>query len=57
MVSFTFKCPTTGLNVAHEIVDGEDVPDNVFEPVICPACTRLHFLNLKTGKLLGQVAD
>jgi hypothetical protein len=22
--------------------------------IVCPACTRLHFLNRKTGRLLGQ---
>jgi hypothetical protein len=30
------------------------VPENQYEQITCPACTRLHFLNRKTGKLLGQ---
>jgi hypothetical protein len=36
---FIFKCPITD--------------QNEFEGVTCPACTRLHFVNRKTGKLLG----
>ena len=31
-----------------------DVPENEYEGIICAACTRLHFLDRKTGKLLGQ---
>ena len=57
MPPFIFKCPSTGLNV-QEWVDDEDGPaDNEFQGVICPACTRLHFLNRKTGKLLGEKED
>jgi hypothetical protein len=49
-----FRCPKTLNNVQHWL-DGEDAPDHVYETVFCPACTRLHFINRKTGKLLGQV--
>ena len=28
----------------------------IYEAVICPACTRLHFINKSTGKTLGQNA-
>jgi len=33
---------------------GQDAPENEYEAVTCNACTRLHFLNRRTGKLLGQ---
>jgi hypothetical protein len=53
MVQFIFKCPATGLNVQHA-VDDDQVPDNEFEAITCPACARLHFVNRKTGRLLGH---
>jgi hypothetical protein len=28
--------------------------DTEYEGVTCPACAKLHFVNRKTGKLLGQ---
>ncbi|MGZ5870919.1 MAG: hypothetical protein ACXWKP_02280 [Bradyrhizobium sp.] len=30
-----------------------DYPDS-YEPVICPACTRIHLINKTTGKMLGD---
>ena len=42
------------MKVQHWLDDDEDAPENEYESMICPACTRLHFLNRKTGKLLGQ---
>jgi len=55
MATFIFSCPNTGLNVQHSFDDDdEDVPDTEYEAMTCPGCTRIHFVNLKTGKLLGQ---
>ena len=34
--------------------DGDDVPDNEYQVVACPACTKIHLINRKTGKLLGE---
>jgi hypothetical protein len=48
-----FTCPATGMYVQHWLDDDEDAPENRYEPITCPACTRLHFLNRKTGKRLG----
>jgi hypothetical protein len=28
-------------------------PHPVYESVVCKACTRIHFINSATGKLLG----
>ena len=53
MAAFVFKCPITQLNIQHRLDDGEDVPENEYEVVKCVACTRLHFINRKTGDLLG----
>jgi len=54
MVPFIFTCPATSMNVQHHLEDGEGVPENDYEGIVCPACTRLHFFNRKTGKLLGE---
>lgn len=50
---FIFKCPITDQNVQVRL-DDEDVQETQYEGMTCPACTRLHFVNRKTGKLLGS---
>jgi hypothetical protein len=56
MSNFIFKCPRTGMNVQHwqadEVVPGD--PQCTYETVVCQACSRLHFINRSTGKLLGE---
>jgi hypothetical protein len=56
MANFVFKCPRTGLNVQHWIADEPASGDSrsSHETVVCKACTRLHFINRLTGKLLGD---
>ena len=49
MGAFRFTCPTTKLKVQHD-----DAPENEFQGVVCPACTKLHFINRRTGKRLGE---
>jgi hypothetical protein len=54
MAQLVFKCPGTGMNVQHwleETRPGEQYP--VYESVVCKACTRIHFIDRATGKLLG----
>jgi len=55
MGNVLFKCPTTGLKVQHWIAE---TPANelqcTYDGVLCPACTRLHFINRSTGKILGD---
>jgi hypothetical protein len=58
MSNFVFTCPSTSLSVQHcRDDDDEDVPDNEYEAVMCKACARLHLINRKTGKVLGQVDE
>ena len=54
----TFTCPETSMMVQHWLDDDDedDVPDNAYEVVPCPACTKAHLINRKTGKLLGEKA-
>jgi hypothetical protein len=55
MSNFLFTCPSTNLNVQHwRDEDDEDAPDNEYEAVTCKACARLHLINRKTEKVLGQ---
>ena len=54
MPDFVFNCPTTSMNVQYWLEDDDDALENEYKGITCPACARLHFLNRKTGKLLGQ---
>ena len=58
MANFLFTCPSTNLKVQHWRDDDDQVVlDNEYEGVICKACPRLHLINRKTGKVLGQVDE
>ena len=56
MASFLYRCPNTGQTVqgwsAEEVTD-----DDAYESVTCLACTRVHLINPKTGKILGEEED
>jgi hypothetical protein len=54
MAAFTFHCPDTGLIVEDWIPDDPtgDKADT-YECVICTACMGAHWVNPKTGKVLG----
>lgn len=45
------------MNVQHWLADAADGAENVLEPVLCPGCSTLHFINSLTGKLQGDEAD
>ena len=54
-VVFVYRCPNTSLNVQGRI-DGEltDHEADCYEAVTCMACTRVHLVNPKTGRLFGE---
>jgi hypothetical protein len=56
MGNIIFKCSRTGMNVQHWLADEpqRDDPSCTYETVVCKACSRLHFINRSTGKLLGE---
>jgi hypothetical protein len=56
MAPILFRCPATGLNVQWETdqVKPDDERAVPYQGITCPACTRLHFINRSTGKLLGE---
>jgi hypothetical protein len=41
------------MNVQHWL-DDDDRPGDCYQSIVCPACARLHFINRKTGRVLGQ---
>jgi len=50
-----FKCPVTTFNVQHLVDDCERQTDaDQYEPIECPACSGLHYVNARTGKVLGE---
>jgi hypothetical protein len=50
-----YRCPNTGRTVqgwsADKVTDDND--DDTYRSFECTFCTRLHLVNLKTGKVLG----
>jgi len=55
MGNVVFRCPRTGMNVQHWLEDSKPGdPACTYETVVCKACTRLHFINRSTGRLLSQ---
>jgi hypothetical protein len=56
MAEIVFYCPNVDLSVQHLLDDSVQQKSNeeLYEAILCFACTRLHFINKKTGKLLGQ---
>jgi hypothetical protein len=43
------------MNVQHWLADdpGADDSTSSYETVVCQACSRLHFINRTSGRLLG----
>ena len=57
MAASLFICPSTQLTVQHWLDDDEDAPETEYEAITCEACARLHLINRKTGRLLGQMDE
>jgi hypothetical protein len=56
MSKLLFKCPVTGTSIQRWLDDDDDpsTPGERYQSIVCPACARLHFINRKTGRVLGQ---
>jgi hypothetical protein len=53
-----FKCPGTGMNVQHWLDEAAgEKAGSAYKSVDCPACTLVHFVHWKTGKLLGESVE
>ena len=47
-----FRCPITGYRVQGFVA--EEVSDEDYQQVSCHACRHVHYVNPKTGKVLGD---
>jgi hypothetical protein len=56
MPAFVCTCPITKLDIYYWLDDCkiDDVSDTEYEAMTCKACAKVHLINRKTGKLLGQ---
>ena len=52
--TFLYRCPNTGQNVQGWSADEVTDDDDTYQSFQCIACTRVHLVNLKTGKVLGE---
>ena len=52
-MTFVYRCPIMGLNVQGFVADDPRRGD-VYEALKCTACSWIHWVNPKTGKLLGE---
>jgi hypothetical protein len=54
MVGISFRCPNTGFQV-QAWTEGEDLEANyLYEAVTCTACQRIHLVNPKSGRVIGN---
>jgi len=54
MAPFLYRCPNTGLNVQGWVADDPTEGEaELYEAVTCIACTQVHLVNPKTGRVLG----
>jgi hypothetical protein len=44
-----FRCPQTGMNVQTHLEKQQRQEGRSIEAFACPACTRVHFINLASG--------
>ncbi len=55
MPTILYRCPLTGSRVqgwiAEDVTDGNE---STYESVTCLACQRVHLVNPKTEKVLGD---
>lgn len=49
-----FRCPQTGMNVQTHLEKQQRPEGRSFESFACPACTRLHFIDLVTGQPMSR---
>ena len=52
-----YRCPNTGRTVQGWSADEVTDDDDTYQSFQCMACTRVHLVNVKTGKVLGQEED
>jgi len=57
MGAISFRCPNTGFRV-HAWFEDEDSDGNQkYEALTCTACQRVHLVNPKSGRVIGNDAE
>ena len=56
MPTFLYRCPTVGVNVQGWIAD-DPSEEGHYEAITCVACMRVHLVDPKTGRVLGEDDD
>ncbi|MBB4426179.1 hypothetical protein GGD66_004740 [Bradyrhizobium sp. CIR48] len=49
-----FRCPQTGMNVQTDLEKQLRQERRSFASFACPACTRLHFIDLASGQPMSR---
>jgi hypothetical protein len=49
-----FRCPHTGMNVQTHLEKQKRVEGRSYEAFPCPACTRVHFIDLSSGQPMSR---
>lgn len=55
MPTFLYRCPVTGYRVQGFTADAPtEKGGDVYEPLTCTVCRRIHLVDPRTGKVLGD---
>jgi hypothetical protein len=54
MAAFIYRCPVTGYNVQAFVADDPTKVADAFRSMTCTVCARVHLVNPKTGKVVGD---
>ena len=49
-----FRCPQTGMNVQTHLEKQQRPEGRSVQSFACPACTRLHFIDLVSGQAMSR---
>ena len=53
MAPFLYRCPITSQTVQGWVADNGNLKDEA-QAIRCIACSRLHLINTKTGRVIGE---
>jgi len=54
LAAFVYRCPNTGNKVQGYAAEEVSDDPNTYESVTCLACRQVHFINPKTGRVIGE---
>jgi hypothetical protein len=52
MTTFLYRCPKIDMEIQGFVAGGNK--DNTFHVVTCTGCGRVHLVNPKTGRIVGE---